>query len=44
VMVIAREKGCAQLQLTTNKARKDAQRFYEQLGFEMSHEGMKAKL
>ena len=44
VMAIARERGCAQLQLTTNKARKDAQRFYEQLGFEKSHEGMKVKL
>lgn len=44
VMAIAREKGCAQMQLTTNKARKDAQRFYKQLGFEMSHEGMKVKL
>ncbi len=32
------------LQLTTNKVRKDAQRFYEQLGFEKSHEGMKLKL
>jgi ribosomal protein S18 acetylase RimI-like enzyme len=44
VMAIAREKGCAQLQLTTNKLRKDAQRFYESLGFTMSHEGMKVKL
>ncbi len=32
------------MQLTTNKARKDAQRFYETLGFEKSHEGMKVKL
>jgi ribosomal protein S18 acetylase RimI-like enzyme len=44
VMAIARERGCAVLQLTTNKVRKDAQRFYEQLGFEKSHEGMKVKL
>jgi ribosomal protein S18 acetylase RimI-like enzyme len=44
VMAIARERGCAQLQLTTNKVRKDAQRFYESLGFEKSHEGMKVKL
>ena len=36
--------GGAQVQLTTNKARTDAQRFYEQLGFEKSHEGMKLKL
>jgi ribosomal protein S18 acetylase RimI-like enzyme len=44
VMAIARERGCTVLQLTTNKVRKDAQRFYEQLGFERSHEGMKIKL
>ena len=44
VIDIARERGCAVLQLTTNKVRKDAQRFYEQLGFERSHEGMKIKL
>lgn len=44
VMAIARERGCAQMQLTTNKVRTDAQRFYEALGFEKSHEGMKAKL
>ena len=44
VMAIARDRGCTVLQLTTNKVRKDAQRFYEQLGFERSHEGMKIKL
>jgi ribosomal protein S18 acetylase RimI-like enzyme len=44
VIAIARERGCAQVQLTTNKVRVDAQRFYEQLGFEKSHEGMKLKL
>jgi ribosomal protein S18 acetylase RimI-like enzyme len=44
VVAIARERGCAQVQLTTNKVRADAQRFYEQLGFEKSHEGMKLKL
>src|SRR5262249_3165596 len=38
VSAVARERGCAQLQLTTNKVRKDAQRFYKGLGFEMSHE------
>lgn len=44
IIAIARERGCAQMQLTTNKARIDAQRFYEALGFEKSHEGMKLKL
>jgi GNAT superfamily N-acetyltransferase len=44
VIAIARERGCTVLQLTTNKVRKDAQRFYEQLGFERSHEGMKVRL
>jgi ribosomal protein S18 acetylase RimI-like enzyme len=44
VMAIARERGCVQMQLTTNKVRHDAQRFYETLGFEKSHEGMKVKL
>ena len=44
VIAVARERGCTVLQLTTNKVRKDAQRFYEQLGFERSHEGMKIKL
>jgi ribosomal protein S18 acetylase RimI-like enzyme len=44
VIAIAGERGCAQVQLTTNKVRVDAQRFYEQLGFEKSHEGMKLKL
>ena len=44
VIAVARERGCTVLQLTTNKVRKDAQRFYEQLGFERSHEGMKVRL
>ena len=41
---IARERGCRIVQLTTNKARADAKRFYEQLGFEPAHEGMKLTL
>jgi ribosomal protein S18 acetylase RimI-like enzyme len=41
---LAREHGCRIVQLTTNKARADAKRFYEQLGFEPAHEGMKLTL
>ncbi len=40
----AREKGCARVHLTTNKARADARRFYERLGFQATHEGMKRAL
>ena len=40
----ARLKGCQLLQLTSDKQRTDAIRFYQQLGFVASHEGMKLKL
>ena len=40
----ARLLGCRRLQLTSNKARSDAHRFYERLGFVKSHEGMKLNL
>jgi GNAT superfamily N-acetyltransferase len=40
----AREKGCHLLQLTSDKRRPDAIRFYESLGFMATHEGMKLKL
>jgi len=40
----ARERGCHLVQLTTDKARPDALRFYERLGFRASHEGMKLHL
>ena len=40
----ARENGCHLLQLTSNKQRADAIRFYRSLGFEPSHEGMKLYL
>lgn len=40
----ARERGCHLVQLTTNKSRGDALRFYESLGFEATHEGMKLYL
>jgi ribosomal protein S18 acetylase RimI-like enzyme len=44
MMEKSRARGCKQLQLTTNKRRIDAQRFYRRLGFEASHEGMKLDL
>ena len=40
----AKEKGCLSIQLTTHKDRKDAHRFYENLGFKHSHAGMKLNL
>ncbi|GAB4568404.1 MAG: GNAT family N-acetyltransferase [Haliangiales bacterium] len=40
----ARARGCHVVQLTTDKQRPDALRFYERLGFVASHEGMKRHL
>lgn len=40
----ARRRGAHVVQLTTDKARPDARRFYEELGFVASHEGMKLHL
>jgi len=40
----AAARGCHLVQLTTDKARPDAARFYESLGFAASHEGMKLQL
>jgi GNAT superfamily N-acetyltransferase len=40
----ARTRGAAMLELSSNKTRKDAHRFYERLGFSRSHEGFKKKL
>jgi GNAT superfamily N-acetyltransferase len=40
----ARDRGCRVVQLTTDKRRTDARRFYEGLGFVASHEGMKLPL
>jgi GNAT superfamily N-acetyltransferase len=37
----ARAAGCVRVQLTSNKERVDAHRFYERLGFRRSHEGFK---
>src|SRR5690625_3671364 len=38
---IAKSEKCGMVQLTTDKQREDAHRFYERLGFSASHEGMK---
>ena len=40
----ATRRGCRLIQLTTDKQRPDAHRFYERLGFVASHEGMKREL
>ena len=40
----ARKRGAHLIQLTTDKKRSDAIRFYESLGFKASHEGMKMHL
>lgn len=40
----ARKSRCSLVQLTTDRERPDAHRFYERLGFEPSHIGMKLKL
>ena len=39
-----RERGCRIVQLTTNKTRLDAHRFYDRLGFKASHIGYKLQL
>ena len=40
----ARKRQCRILQLTSDKQRPDALRFYEALGFEATHEGFKLRL
>ena len=40
----ARGRGCKLVQLTSNQARVNARRFYERLGFQASHIGMKLYL
>jgi len=41
---LARGQGCGLIQLTTDRSRGDAHRFYERLGFVASHVGMKLAL
>lgn len=41
VLEEARKRQCRRIQLTSDKRRKDAHRFYERLGFVLSHEGAK---
>jgi GNAT superfamily N-acetyltransferase len=40
----ARRRGCALVQLTSDKTRTRAHRFYERLGFTATHEGLKLTL
>jgi GNAT superfamily N-acetyltransferase len=40
----SRARGCKIIQLTSDKARVDAHRFYDRLGFTASHEGFKLLL
>jgi len=44
VIDLARQRGCRLVQLSSNKDRADAIRFYEQLGFQPSHVGFKLYL
>jgi GNAT superfamily N-acetyltransferase len=41
---VARDWGCYRVQLTSDKVRTDAHRFYERAGFTRSHEGFKLVL
>jgi hypothetical protein len=43
-MSYTKERYISIIQLTTNKKRPQAKHFYEKLGFEASHEGMKLYL
>ena len=41
---LARKKGCTLVQLTSDKQRPDALRFYQKIGFNATHEGFKMTL
>jgi ribosomal protein S18 acetylase RimI-like enzyme len=41
---LAKARGCKLVQLTSDKQRPEAIRFYEKLGFKASHEGFKLTL
>jgi len=41
---VSRQAGCSIVQLTTDQGRPDAVRFYESLGFEPTHVGMKLRI
>jgi GNAT superfamily N-acetyltransferase len=41
---LARQRGCAIVQLTSDKSRLEAHRFYMGMGFVATHEGMKMEL
>ena len=41
---IARAEGCGLVQLTTDRRREGAHRFYKKLGFDASHLGMKLEI
>ncbi|MBE1301354.1 MAG: GNAT family N-acetyltransferase [Alteromonadaceae bacterium] len=43
-IALAKTKGCQIVQLTSDKLRPDALRFYEKLGFKATHEGFKLGL
>lgn len=40
----AQAEGCHLVQLTTDRRRSEARRFYESIGFHASHDGMKRHL
>lgn len=44
VIKLAKDRGCKMIQLTSDKQRPDAIRFYKNLGFRDSHEGFKLLL